>query len=50
MMYFLKLHAKVRYKADQVHSPQELITNLRQTQSLMWAQACSDASQLWVLV
>ena len=50
MMYFLMLHAKVPYKADHTHSPQELITNLRETQSLMWAQGCSDASELWVLV
>ena len=50
MTYFLMLHAKVPYKADYTHSPQELITNLRETQSLMWAQACSDASELWVLV
>ena len=35
MMYFLKLHDKVTYKADRAHSSQELITNLRETQSLM---------------
>ena len=35
MTYFLMLHAKIRYKPDHAHSPQELITNLRETQSLM---------------
>lgn len=50
MMYFLMLHANVSYKADHAHSSQELITNLRGTQSLMRAQGYPDASELWVLV
>ena len=50
MTYFLMLHAKVPYKADHAHSPQELITNLREIQSLMWTQGYSAASELWVLL
>ena len=43
MTYFLMLHAKIPYKADHAHPPEELITNLK-------AQGCFDASELWVLL